>query len=214
MIEFIETKDLRDIREEVLEPDRKLRMLPTAQWKTYLPNEIKAFAHFTGRYGLPTIELILYLKDIIDGRSAIEIGAGNGDLGSRLGITMTDSKMQNLKSVRDKYKGMGQRVIEYPDDVEELEALAAVKKYMPAVVVASWITTYSPFPVHYGSSPYGVQEKEILDMVETFIIIGNFDTHGDKPIRKFKHETINARFNLSKAKNQDNNRIFIWDKRK
>ncbi|HEY3283412.1 MAG TPA: hypothetical protein VGN26_14180 [Armatimonadota bacterium] len=46
-------------------------------------------------YQFPTRELVLWLQELIRGRRAIEIGAGNGWLGWHLGIPMTDSYQQS-----------------------------------------------------------------------------------------------------------------------
>jgi len=97
--------------------------------------------------------------------------------------------------------------------VEKLDALDAVKKYEPDVVIGSWITTYAPHEMPYGSNPHGIKEPEILDLVDTFIIIGNLDTHGDKPILKRAHEEYYFDWLVSRGKHQENNRIWIWNKK-
>jgi hypothetical protein len=63
-----------------------------------------------------------------------------------------------------------------------------------------------------GSNPYGVKEAKILDKIETFIIVGNNDLYGDKPIRKLPHLEIYEPWIKSRATHPENNRIYIWDR--
>lgn len=211
---FIKKEGLKDIKNDLLMENGKIKPMFAREYKNYSWDDFRIFCHKNGRYGIPTIELLDYIRDLIGGRPAIEIGAGAGDLGHHLGIKMTDSKQQEDESIKKIYDAMGQPVIKYPDDVEKLEALEAVYKYKPKVVLASWITPYAPHEMPYGSNPFGIKEDKILKLVETFIIIGNMDIHFDKPIRQFEHKTVHAPWIISRAKNQDNNCIFIWDKRK
>lgn len=202
-----------DISHEVLRDDGKLKLLPSSEWKKYKWDDFRAFCHSYARYGIPTLEQNIFLCEILDGRKSLEIGAGAGDLGFHLNIPMTDSKQQEWPEIRAAYDAMMQPVIKYPDDVERIEALDAVKKYKPQVVIGNWITTYAPHEMPYGSNPYGIKENLILDLVETFILIGNIDTHGDKPIMKIAHEEIYEEWLVSRGKNQENNRIWIWNRK-
>lgn len=204
--------NLKDVSPELLLPNGKLKLFSAKFYDEKDNSDLRLFCHNYARYGLPTTELIDFLIQKIDGRSAIEIGSGHGDLGYHLNIKMTDSKIQRKPEVQQAYKEMKQPLIDYPDDVEEIEALDAVEKYKPSVVIASWITTYAPHVMPYGSNPYGVKEAKILDKIETFIIIGNNDLHGDKPIRKLPHLEIYEPWIKSRATNPENNRIYIWDR--
>lgn len=203
---------IQDISPEVLQDNGRLKILPVDRWKKYPYIEFRAFCHLKARYGIPTVELIEFLINKINGRDALEIGAGSGDLGCILNIRMVDNKQQERPEIIERYNSMQQPVIKYPKEVEKMDALVAVKKYKPQVVIGSWITTYSVKQMSYGSSPYGVKEKEILDLVDTYILIGNKDTHGDKPIMKIPHEEINEPWILSRGRNPENNRIWIWNK--
>lgn len=201
-----------DISAELLTTEGRLKLLSYKEYVKYSHDELMYFGHLNARYGFPTIELAEYIKTIINGRIAIEIGAGSGDLGHYLGIHMTDSKIQEDNNIQNFYKVMRQPLIKYPADVEKIEALEAVKKYKPQVVIGSWVTTYASDVMSYGSSPYGIKEDKILELVDTYIVIGNLDNHGDKPIRKLPHTEVNEKFIISRAKNPENNRIFIWKK--
>jgi len=213
ILSIINTSNLKNIANELLLPNNKMKLLPAKDYAKYKWEELRAFCHEYARYGVPTLELVNYIKDIIGDRKAIEIGSGAGDLGYHLGIKMTDSKQQELPPVKLHYESMMQPVIKYPHDVEKIEALDAVYKYKPRVVVASWITPYSKHEVSYGSNPLGIKEDKILSLVETFIIVGNLDVHWDKPIRTYEHKTVHAPWIISRAKNPEKNCIFIWDKK-
>lgn len=212
-VSVLKTADLQDISGDLLLDNGKIKLLPAADYSKYRWEDFRYFCHVHARYGIPTVELVEFITNIIGGRPAIEIGAGAGDLGYHLGIPMTDSKQQENPVIADAYKAMGQPVITYPDDVEKLDALQAVYKYKPKVVIASWITPYAPHEMPYASNPFGIQEDKILKLVETLIIIGNIDEHDDKPIRKFPHETTYKHWLVSRAKNPQHNCIFIWDKK-
>ncbi len=209
---ILEAKDLKDISQELLLPNGKMKLLPAAFYDAIDKGNLRLFCHSYARYGIPTTELIDFLIQKIDGRSAIEIGSGHGDLGYHLNIKMTDSKIQKNPEIQESYRAMKQPIIDYPDDVEEIDALDAVEKYKPSVVVASWVTTYAPHVMPYGSNPHGIKETKILDKIETFIIVGNNDLHGDKPIRKLPHLEIYEPWIKSRATNPENNRIYIWDR--
>lgn len=204
----------KDLSTELLLPNGKMRLLPASKYHSYDWADLRYFLHQYARYNVPTIELVDYLKEKIGDREAIEIGAGAGDLGYHLNIKMTDNKQQEFPDVKKAYEAMGQPTIKYPDDVECIDALDAVIKYKPKVVVASWITPYSKFETTFGSNPYGVKEDRILKLVDTFIIVGNLATHWDKPIRQFTHKTVHTPWLVSRAKDQHKNCIFIWDKSK
>jgi hypothetical protein len=210
MISIIDPGTIRDISNDLLMPNGKLKLLSSLDYAKYTTQELQLFGYKNARYGIPTIELVEYIKTIIGDRSAIEIGSGHGDLGYHLGIPMTDSKIQTTLEIKAYYEALRQPLIDYPEDVEKIEALDAVKKYKPQVVVGSWLTTYSAGPAEYGSSPAGIKEDEILNLVETYILVGNLDSHADKPILK-THGGYEKKgsFIISRAKNPQNNRIFI-----
>lgn len=212
-VTLLRDDDLKDLSNELLMENGKIKARFAREYKNYRWEDFRHFCHKHARYGIPTLELVDYIRDLINGREAIEIGAGAGDLGHHLGIKMTDSKQQENGIIKRAYEAMGQPTINYPDDVEKLEALEAVYKYKPKVIVASWITPYAAHEMPYGSNPFGIKEDKILKLVETFIIVGNMDVHFDKPIRQFTHKTVHADWIVSRAKHPQNNCIFIWDKR-
>ena len=54
-------------------------------------------------------------------------------------------------------------------------------------------------------------EKIMLEHVDTYILIGNKDQHGDKPIMDLKHDEYIFDWHVSRGKNQSNNRIWVWN---
>jgi hypothetical protein len=209
----INPKDVRDISPELLLPNGKLKLLAHADYDKFTRTELRIFCHYHARYGLPTIEAVDFIKNLIAGRSAIEIGAGHGDLGYHLGIPMTDSKIQFRQDVRQIYERSGQPIIQYPEDVERLEALEAIQKYQPKVVIASWITQWIPEDVKptSGGSIHGIKEDEMLDKIEQYIMIGNLKIHGDKKILAREHTIYRPLFIKSRASYPEDDVIFAWD---
>jgi hypothetical protein len=211
-IELINTEGVEDLTPKLLLPNGKLKLLSFKDYENMDRNAVRLFCHKNARYGLPTKELVDFIAGEIKGKRTIEIGAGHGDLGHHLGIIKTDSKIQEELSVKAFYMLGGQPTIQYPDDVRKMEAIAAVEKYKPQVVVASWVTRYLPpdaSPSDRGSM-FGVKEDELIKKVDTYILVGNHDIHGDKPIMQNVHIEIANKFIVSKAKNQENNRIYIF----
>lgn len=210
---IVSNLDVGQLANNFLLPSGKLKLVSATEYDNFSHDEIRVFCHKYARYGLPTMELVEFLKEIINGRNAIEIGAGHGDLGCHLNIPMTDSKCQASPQLQLYYSAMGQPTIKYPADVEKLEALDAIKKYQPQVVIGSWVTQWLDpnKPATKGGSMYGVKEGELLKLVETYVVIGNLDSHGDKDIIDLPHEEIVLPGIRSRASNPVNNRIFIWN---
>ncbi len=175
---------------------------------------LRLWMHNAGVYLVPTEELILFLKDEIGASIAIEIGCGLGLLGRHLNIHITDSKIQDEPCVKNYYSLIGQPVIKYPSYVEKLDAIAAVNKYKPDVVIGAWITRWiDPYILPptdgYGGSIYGVKENLLIDSVKKYIHIGTESTHKyklqNKPTRIIKPSWL-----LSRSSKNDNI-IYIWD---
>jgi hypothetical protein len=199
---------------DLLDEQGHLRLLAAAEYDALDRTSLRMFCHQFGRYGLPTRELIAWLKDKIGSRKAIEIGSGHGDLAFHLGIPATDSWMQTRPDVAAYYHLTGQPAIHYPAWVEKLEAIEAIKKYKPQVVVGSWITHWvSPhkIPPNNVGSIYGVKEHLIIDRGLTYIMIGNDDVHRFKPIMQRKHESLTLPFLRSRAKHPGLDRVYIWN---
>lgn len=204
--------EIRSLAREILDANNKIKLLPASFYDQIPFYTIRLFCHYYARYGLPTLELVEWLKDKIKGLSAIEIGAGAGDLGYHLGIPMTDSYCQEIPEVKEFYQISRQPTIQYGKDVERLDALQAIDKYKPDVVIASWVTQWiDPDlpPPPGGGNVYGVKEEELLKRVGSYIVIGAEEIHRHKTIMKIPHKTFDLPFVRSRRKD---NRIWIWEK--
>jgi hypothetical protein len=213
MVSILPYGSVRDISREVLENNGKARLLSSTDWKKYEWESFRAFCHFHARYGITTIELIDFLKERINGRNAIEIGAGTGDLGYHMRLPMTDSRIQENIKIRQIYHFAGQPVIKYPDDVMKFDAISAIRKFRPEVVIGSWVTRKSETDDDPNSFAFGVDEIKLLSMVDTYILIGNTDVHQQKPIMNIQHDEYYFDWIVSRAKNQTKNRIWIWNRK-
>jgi len=188
--------------------DNKLKAMPTAYWQEVGYITTRTMLHFKAQYFLPTTEAILELQKIIapiSPEDCLEIGAGNGWLGSLLGIRMTDSHRQREAAIMAAYLTSGQPVIKYGPDVEKLDALSAIRKYKPHTVIGSWVSEMS------NILPDGIDEEKMLGMVKRYILVGSDTIHGKKRIMARKHQKIKSSFLLSRTEKQQENSIWIWE---
>jgi hypothetical protein len=199
---------------DLLDEERHLKALHAQEYDRYSSDSLRLFCHRHARYGLPTIELVHWLEEQIGNRKAIEIGSGSGDLAHFLGIPATDNRMQEWPTIRSLYRLTGQPVIEYPEFVQNLDAVDAVAQYRPDVVVGSWITQWIdpnlPAP-KTGGNVWGVKEDKILEAGCTYILIGNRKIHGDKNIMREPHQELKLPFLRSRATFPFLDRVWIWN---
>lgn len=175
----------------LLDEDGRIKLLPAEFYHQLDRVELRIWCHFRARYSIPTLELVQWLKDRIGDRTAIEIGSGNADLGFHLGIRCTDSYNQQTLEVKRFYHLTGQIATEPASSVEEIDAIKAIKKYRPEVVVGAWITPKYNKKTSDGN-PYGPDDFEILRNVDEYIHVGCHKQHG-KGRRKtlsMPHETF------------------------
>jgi hypothetical protein len=204
--------DLTELTKEVMTADGKLIIKPSRFWKEREgrdDNEIRYFMHQYGIYVMPTTELIDWLRENIIG-SAIEIGAGNGAISRALSVPITDSRMQERAEIKFMYQLSGQPVIEYPKDVEKLDAIEAINKYKPETVIGAFITHKYDASIGEGNA-WGVEEEILLKRVKRYINIGNKITHKKKPILKLPHEEYQFDWLVTRAVNQNENVIFVFN---
>lgn len=198
---------------DMLDDEGSLRLRPAADYDAIPRDSLRLWCHLHGRYGLPTAETVAWLRDFIGGRTAIEIGSGAGDLARHLGIPATDSHVQERPDVAAFYRATGQPTVRYPGWVERAEALEAVRRHRPEVVVASWVTHWiSPDmpPPPGGGSVYGVREDELLGLGVTYVHIGNEAIHAAKPILRMPHGVHALPFLRSRASRPELDRIWVW----
>lgn len=202
---------VRDISPDVLDDAGHLRVMPGAYYRGTSVQERALFGVRHGLYGFLTEELIEWLHTVIDGRSAIEIGAGHGGLAAALDIVATDSCLQSDPDVAAYYAALGQPPVRYGRNVEKLDAAQAVDKYRPQVVIASWVThLYQQSRHGAGGNMFGVDEEYILDECEAYIFIGNTAVHRGKSIWSRPHEIWHPDWVFSRAVNGSPDFIAIW----
>lgn len=215
--EIIKTPDLKAMDRDLLEPvSGRVRLMLASEWRKIPLDQLRAWCHHRARYGIPTIELVDFLKGYVVPKRTIEVGAGMGDLGFHLGIRMTDSFAQVRNPLVKNFMGaFKQPPTEPPSDVRELDALKAVHKYQPTVVIASWLTqkyVQGDGEARIGSSVYGPDEVSLVNGCQTYVHIGNYSVHGDKRALLLPHTEIAGDWLVSRAANQKGNFIAVWGK--
>jgi hypothetical protein len=191
-----------------------VRLLPAAFWQALDPDLLLFWCNMVARWTIVTEELIGWLRERIAGRRAIEVGAGNGDLGHYLGIPQTDSYAHETDprlASRSFFAG-GIPLSRPPANVRRLDAVKAVHALRPEVVVASWVTERGHKP---GSPTYahGVNEREIVQVAD-YVMIGNVNVHGEKKILALPHEEHSPPWLVSRANHPELNRMWCWKRRR
>jgi len=176
-------KQLQTLNSELFNGS-SLIIKPHSYFQQYEWIVIRSFMHDNALYTLPTEELIDFLKSEIEGYKAIEICCGSGSIGKALNIPATDSKLQEDPVIQMHYKLMGQPVIKYPSHVKKYEAMDAVNKVKPEVVIGSYVTKQ-----WNGSSGnyWSPNELTILKRIKKYIHIGDLKTHADKPLMQMDY---------------------------
>ena len=199
----------KNIRETVMDGMR-MKALPASVWQSFDWTEVRMLLHETGTYVIPTEELLDYLDAIIGQDRTIEICAGNGYIGRELDIVMTDSYQQQDDPLTVAYYELfKQPRIRYPKDVLKFEANKAVTKFRPHTVLGCYATHKWRDDTRSGNM-YGVDFERLLRRVKRLILVGNKVTHADNPIMALPHEEIYFPGLLTRAANQQDNRVFIW----
>jgi hypothetical protein len=152
------------------------------------------------------------LKEISTDKT-IEIGSGNGTICKVLGIIGTDNFMQQQLKYKVEYEKLKQTIVPYGKHVEKLNAIDAVNKYKPTIVIGAWCThKYNPNEHWRGGNEIGIDEYKILRKVKKYIHIGNDKVHVNKPILAFPHKIIHKEWLVSRSMSKDKNVIYIWSK--
>jgi hypothetical protein len=197
-----------------LDEHGRIKLMAASEFRKVPHEHLIIWCHRRARYGLPTLELIEWLRSQIAGRFAIEVGAGNGDLGFHLGITATDSRIQMSPETRAFYATLRQPPTRPRKEVQTLDANAAVRRLKPKVVIASWLTRKFVRGVDIDgisqASIHGADEEAIRAATETYIHIGNCDSHAAKTALSLPHEVFHFPWLVSRARCQENNVIYMW----
>lgn len=194
-------------------------MLPNGHIALRSANELAALPHLpliswcrdNARYTIVTRELVQWLREVIAGRSAIEVGAGHGDLGYHLEIPMTDSAIQTNPVIAQIIRSRGNLPITPPPDVERIDAEAAQRKYKPRVIIASWLTQKTEQEDVDGGSMFGANERALVASVETYVHIGNLRSHHLKYILALPHQEFRFPWLWSRSRFPRDNRIWVWN---
>lgn len=209
----IDPSQINDISQHMLDDAGDLRVVPAHVLQGTSKEERMLFGVRRGLYSFPTVELCDFLKNRIQGRSALEIGAGHGALAKSLGIRASDNHQQNDPQIKAYYDALGQTTVPYGAHVENLDAMDAVRKHQPEVVIACWVThRFDPARPGLGGNAMGVDEAKIIDSCDEYIFIGNERVHKDKPIWALPHEKITPPWLYSRAGNGSADFIGIWSR--
>lgn len=196
----LDPDSVRDLRPEALDEHGTLRVLPAAFWQATTVDERALFGLRTGSYGFPTLELVAYLKELIGGRRAIEIGAGNGVLCKALGIPGTDSYQQREPKYAAHYAALQQPTVPYGAHVEKMDAATAIRHYRPEVVIGCWVThRYDPADHKRGGNEAGPDGDDLLAHCKDYVLIGNDRVHGANPLWSRSHTCVSLPFLYSRA---------------
>lgn len=207
----LDPQTTRDIAPLLLDARGLPRVCDAAELAPTTAQERMLFGVRHGIYSFPTAQLCAFLRARIGARRAIEIGAGHGALARALSIPATDNRQQEDPEVRAYYDSLGQPTIRYGDHVEKLDALEAVARHRPQVVVACWVThRFDPAHPQRGGSTSGVDEAALIEGCEEYIFIGNEQVHAHKPIWDLPHEKLTPPWLYSRALNGTPDFIAIW----
>jgi hypothetical protein len=165
--------------ENYLFPNGVFTPRPSEKIKAFDENMLRYFCMQKGIYALPTEELVSDLQRISSRVKMIELAAGTGLLGSSVGISMYDNKMQEWPAIKAEYQRLKQPTITYGAGVIQKDGLQAVRDELPDVVVSSWMTS-KYIPMSNEGNPYGVDELTMMDHIWMYIHIGNESVHSSK----------------------------------
>jgi hypothetical protein len=195
----------------LLDHNGSLKLLPARVYQILIREHLALWCHIYGRYGVPTLELVQFLRKLIGNRTAIEIGAGYGDLSVLLNIPATDSKLQQSEElVSQFYQALRQPAIRYPGFVEKLDAADAIQKYRPKVVLASWVTQLGDEKTPQSCS-WGIDEEWIINNCETYVQITHDKVAGKKRALRLPHQEYRPGWMVSRSL-RPGNVIYIWEK--
>ena len=207
---LLKNKDVSYLNKELLN-EGLLQIKPASFYDNIPQDHLAIWCHKNGIYGLPTTELIDWLKNEIIG-DAIEIGAGNGSIGRAFDIPITDACVMKRPEVQLYYKMGRQPITTYPEDIIELSAIEAISKYKPDTVIGCWVThLYQEDDSDRGGSIYGIDEKDLLTKVKKYIVIGNKTVHGIKKILERDHKEYTFPWLFSKSMHSNKNIIYVWE---
>lgn len=207
--------DVAYLDERWLSEDGRIKLLPAAAFRSVPPEHLRYWMHCKARYSLPTVELVEWLRERIAGRTALELGCGNGDLYHHLGIRGTDSGVQAETTLSALFQMMGQVPTRPRREVRIIDAESAVQKWRPEVAIASYLTRrFNPIIDQEGdaqASAYGPHEEVILANVCCYIHIGNRGSHDEKTVLTRPHEELQFPWLVTRG-DPALDVIYVWGK--
>jgi hypothetical protein len=209
LVSKLTPNDVAYLDDLLLDATGRIRLHPASVYQEIEPLHLTVWGVLKARYCYPTVELVEWLRNVIGDRKALEIAAGNGDLGYHLGIPMTDNYCQQYPDVKAYYELTRQVPTNPRPDVEKLDAIAALEKYSPEVVVGSFVTQVHRQGEAKGNM-YGPDEELILKGSRCYVHIGNELTHGDKRILKHTHESFRFDWLVTRSVEPRKNIIYVW----
>lgn len=137
-----------------------------------------------GIYCFYSKELVRALADMVAGRSCVEIAAGDGTLArflSEAGVSIRATDDLSWK-----------HTIDYPENVENLDAKDSLTKYQPQVVICSWPPPANTFERHVFAAKsvelyivIGSQYKFVSGNWELYSEQSQFEWHIDEPLSSY-----------------------------
>lgn len=208
----LDTHNARDLAPDVRGPDGRTRVMPAAFYAGTTDVERTLYATTRGIYGLPTVELVDRLHELIAGRPAIEIGAGEGVLAEALGIPATDNRQHERPEVALHYAMCRQPTVPYGPNIIAMSAQQAVRHYRPSVVVGSWVTARydANRPGRNKGNPGGVDERDVLANCDTYVLVGNTEVHSISALWDLPHTIEHPPYLYSRAFNGSPDFIAVW----
>lgn len=191
---------------------KRIKLLPISVYSELDRTELRIWCHYRTRYLIPTVELVDWLIERIDGRRAIEIGASNSDLAYYLGIRTIASYPVLYASDRLAPLFPGQiptRVVS--PGFHQMDVMQAILELRPEVAIGAWIP--DKFNDCFGDRlKYAPNEYQIIQNVE-YIHIGTEKIHGRSKILEFPHETVKPLGLVSRTSaNPPDDVVHIWKK--
>lgn len=218
----IARQDTGPIRAALMTAPGIPRVLPAATVQAYPHPLLLQLMVEEGLYVWPTLELAQWLHQ----RGVeMEIGAGNGALAEYMCIRATDNYSQApdyrcppklagkqwiWQQGQDAMRAAGQAFVTYGLHVERIEAMEAVIRYKPAVIVGLFITHQFKTGDQDGNQ-FGPDEEKLIRRA-TYIMVGNAHTHRNKRILPLANETHEFPWLITRGTDQALNRIWVWNK--
>lgn len=204
-------EDISELESVLLGQAGLLRPVPFAAIKGFSQTQISYFCYKHAVYQIVTTELVDFVSTQIDGFNTIEIGSGNGCLGRALGIPLTDNKMQDREDVKGFYRRLDQPTISYPDDVQKIDALTAIKRKKADCAVGSWVTQKYKVGMREGNF-LGVDGAILSKQLKRYVFVGNYDRAQQQEVLRYC-TPVEYKFEwlVSRSMNRAANLIWVFD---